>query len=73
MTKALHPGSRVVIEGQKPKRIRRTKSEMAHARLIEKINAENAAAIPAIEARLERNPFRLCRGLGVRRDDSRRP
>jgi hypothetical protein len=22
---------------------------------------------------LERNPFRLCRGLGVRRDDSRRP
>ena len=24
-------------------------------------------------AELERNPFRLCRGLGVRRDDSRRP
>jgi hypothetical protein len=24
-------------------------------------------------AGLERNPFRLCRGLGVRRDDSRRP
>ena len=26
-----------------------------------------------IRFQLERNPFRLCRGLGVRRDDSRRP
>jgi hypothetical protein len=30
-------------------------------------------AAAALVVFLERNPFRLCRGLGVRRDDSRRP
>jgi hypothetical protein len=52
VTKRIHPAPRIIIEGVKPKRTRRTKAQMTHARLIAKINAEHRAALPAIQARL---------------------
>jgi hypothetical protein len=33
LTKAIHPKPRIIIAGVKPKRIRRTKAQMAEARL----------------------------------------
>jgi hypothetical protein len=52
LTKPIHPRSPIVIEGQKPKRIRRTKAQMDDARERAKIEALLAEARVLAEKRL---------------------
>jgi hypothetical protein len=53
LTKPIHPRSPIVIHGQAPKRIRRTKSQMAEARQRAEIEALLADARVIAENRLK--------------------
>ena len=52
MTKPIHPRSNIIIEGQKSKRVRRTKAQMAEARQRAELDTLIAAAKVLAEKRL---------------------